>query len=1613
MTSLPAPAASNEARSFSGRKISTWPLDLINFAGLAKSIIWQRTNFVWMFKARKAVFWIALLCTVLPLLRVSWVFLQEAEAGRSAWHGLLPELVYDVELNMELMDAEASSTMRTFLPVNSERQTVLEEATVEGPGAESIETSDAGRLATWSGRNFPNPAMEMSVRHRFRMRMQTLVVDLSTLPDEIGRVRPSHRVHLEPTDVVQSASEEIRDRLISLGALSDTLTLLNRLDLVFEDVQGLRKAPFKGTTDALTALRLGEASCNGRSRLMVAMLRHLGVPARLVGGLILEGGTKQTSHQWLEAHLGGHWVPFDALNGHFGMLPANYLKLYLGDEGLFRHSAGLPFNYSFTISSRLAVPVEGLNSHRLWRAFDAAGIPVSLLQFLLLLPIGAVVVAVLRNVAGAKTFGLFLPALLAVSMRETGFLLGSMAFVLVIGLVAALHPLLERWRLMYTPKLVILLVAVVGLFLGISAWGVQAGEVEFAYITLFPIVIVAIAAERFARKWEEWGAMDALSTAFQTMLVVAVAYWVMGSLTLEAAFLAFPELFLVLVGWMLLLGRWTGVRLSEWHRFRRVEGNLLGMNARNVLGVFRHNSARAIALANDKIGTKKALQEAGVPVSPMLGVFPTVLSLQGLRSVLDRPVALKPAAGRGGGGILLLIPTGHHTWCNIHGGEVTWEEINQHATEVIHGRFSFGDEDQLLVEEMLEPAPEILELHGEGVADFRFIFERGKLLMAMLRLPTKASHGKANLHAGGVGVAIDLESGILGKVVGPSWVDAHHPDGPLVEGKKVPDWPALLRVAEASAAISPLGFVGVDLVLDKRLGPVVLEWNARPGLEIQNVHGKSLLLSQLDPEKGVPMPWRILGFTCALAGLILFSDQTLLSEWNKTAEETWVVGDVRLQENQWQWAEDMEGESRSAPGWNPEDPLVNLALEAEDRKSWSRALEIWFQLADLYPEAAVPWNGVARAHFRMQSWEKALRAYDEAIARDSLSHLAWVNSGIAASQLQRHKSATARYRRAQAIAPNRMSAWLNEGIAWVRAGEFAQALVPLNHAEERTTGARLASVLVYKGQALSKLNQFAAARQAFEEAISLNPDSELARLGLASLETKWERQMDLVNQVLQLNPTSSMALFAKGQLLVDQGDLNGGELLMERALDLSPRNEEVVRGLVGFYLEIGKIKSALALVPLGEAEAEWMNVLGPTAWFIQGRILAKQQNDSAAVKAYEKALAGSEGEMAEAWLNRGVSLRRLKEPRMAIASYVQAVEQRESYPEAWYNMALGYSELNRMDSAIWAYQQCLALDPERVNAHYNLGLLFSESGQTKNAIAAWRKAVELDPGMRKAWFNLGVNLRRSNQVEAAVAAYDSLLLRFPNDERAWYNRAIALRNLGQNKRAIQSYRMALEADPDYIAAWMNLGGLHADQRNWGAAARAYLEAVHRAPDDAEARFNLGLQLRRLNREDEAVLAFEQSAQLDAEYDRPRLQLLELYRERGNVKGLLRIQDDQLSMDSLLSWGGDSIYEYGRALHRADLQRRAISRYALSEQEGKAGDWPIYWTAKAWEELNQLEAANETYGLLLERNQSFKFGLYRGAMLKKKLGDLTGANSLWLQLEELYPSFAEEKWKDKP
>lgn len=503
------------------------------------------------------------LCIVWPLLAM-WHALSVRGGGElgDVLQQTLPQRVHEVVYRMELRDGGAGGNFRTYLPVGDSRQEVLEEGVLLGQGVDAVTRDVHGRKASW--RNVSGP-----VQYRTVVRTRAAAWDLIEAAEApTGRPAPRLEPFLESTEVIQSDHPDI-------AALARRLELegcgpVEALRRIYESVLALESAAFKGTTDALTALRLGEASCNGKSRLFVALCRHIGLPTRLVGGVILETGDKRTSHQWVEVNLQGQWVPFDALNGHFAALPADYLTLYHGDVGLFGHSAGIPLDYGFSIRPQLRLPRKALREHAVWRAFADAGLPSGALGFLLLLPLGAAVVAFMRNVVGLRTFGLFLPALIAVSMKGTGLGIGTMAFLLVLFTVAAVHPVLMRWRLLYTPRLVILLVAVVGCYLAVSAWGWRFGQIDWVRVTLFPVVVVAITAERFAREIEEIGWREALSKAVQTLVVVVLAYFAMRSTTAEAMLLAFPELFLWIVAAMMALGRWTGIRVVEFFRFRFV-----------------------------------------------------------------------------------------------------------------------------------------------------------------------------------------------------------------------------------------------------------------------------------------------------------------------------------------------------------------------------------------------------------------------------------------------------------------------------------------------------------------------------------------------------------------------------------------------------------------------------------------------------------------------------------------------------------------------------------------------------------------------------------------------------------------------------------------------------------------------------------------------------------------------------------------------------------------------------------------------------------------------------------------------------------------------------------
>ena len=192
----------------------------------------------------------------------------------------------------------------------------------------------------------------------------------------------------------------------------------------------------------------------------------------------------------------------------------------------------------------------------------------SMFKLIMLLPIGALVVVVLRTLVGLKTSGTFMPVLIALAFRETKLLWGVVLFILLVALGLSIRFLLEKLRLLLVPRLTAVLIVVVLLMLLISLLSHQLGMETGLSVALFPMVIIAMTIERMSVLWEERGPGDAIRTGFGSLAVAILAYICMGMEWLEHLVFTFPEVLLVVLALVLLAGRYTGYRLTELRRFK-------------------------------------------------------------------------------------------------------------------------------------------------------------------------------------------------------------------------------------------------------------------------------------------------------------------------------------------------------------------------------------------------------------------------------------------------------------------------------------------------------------------------------------------------------------------------------------------------------------------------------------------------------------------------------------------------------------------------------------------------------------------------------------------------------------------------------------------------------------------------------------------------------------------------------------------------------------------------------------------------------------------------------------------------------------------------------------
>ncbi|MBV7265331.1 sugar-transfer associated ATP-grasp domain-containing protein [Erythrobacter ani] len=266
---------------------------------------------------------------------------------------------------------------------------------------------------------------------------------------------------------------------------------------------------------------------------------------------------------------------------------------------------------------------------------------------------------------------------------------------------------------------------------------------------------------------------------------------------------------------------------------------ILGINMRNAL-IAKYNPRIAIERARDKVAAKVALEAAGIACTGTVAVIDDHQKLNAFKPTRDMPDswAIKPARGSQGDGILLAVRREGDVWYKGSGTPLTEQDVMHHIQKVVDGGFS-GDtasEDAALIEPLIIADPTLADLVPEGLPDLRVICLHDEPLMAMLRLPTNESDGKANLHQRAIGAGISLETGRIIRALVLGEPITHHPDtGAKLIGYEVPGWDRVLELASKCGPAIGLGYSGSDIVLDKNEGPLIIEVNAHPGIEIQNI----------------------------------------------------------------------------------------------------------------------------------------------------------------------------------------------------------------------------------------------------------------------------------------------------------------------------------------------------------------------------------------------------------------------------------------------------------------------------------------------------------------------------------------------------------------------------------------------------------------------------------------------------------------------------------------------------------------------------------------------------------------------------------------------------------
>ena len=502
---------------------------------------------------RSLTFHLKILITILVLLGVSVTAYQIFVLGIPVTEDATDDL-WNIDAKVEFVASTKDPVkVQMFVPPLSRDYVSLNESFISNNYGVAVNRVDGNRKVTWSAR-----------RAKGNQTLYYRLVLTKRYTAEKSKIKgPTFRDSIAIEGPEKIAAEALLAPIRQHSADVETF--------IGEAIKRVNNA----NDDNVKLLLAGDPSTPHKAKIVELLLSIAHVPVEKVHTIRLVADQPQTPELWLRSFNGNDWLYFNPETGEQG-LPTDRLLWWTGDENLITIEGAKKANVTFSLNNsemnaiRLAKLTDE-NTDANFLEYSLYGLPLQTQQtfmIMVMIPIGVLVILILRNLIGLQTLGTFTPVLIALAFRETQLGFGIVLFTIITALGLSLRSYLEHLKLQMLPRLSVVLTFVVVLIAAISLFSHKLGLERGLSVALFPMVILTMTIERLSITWEERGANHALKVAIGTLFAASLAHLIMSVPELIYFVFTFPAILLILVGFMLAMGRYRGYRLTELVRFK-------------------------------------------------------------------------------------------------------------------------------------------------------------------------------------------------------------------------------------------------------------------------------------------------------------------------------------------------------------------------------------------------------------------------------------------------------------------------------------------------------------------------------------------------------------------------------------------------------------------------------------------------------------------------------------------------------------------------------------------------------------------------------------------------------------------------------------------------------------------------------------------------------------------------------------------------------------------------------------------------------------------------------------------------------------------------------------